>query len=95
MQKTLLALSATVALLLGACTAIVNADRSKIPDNLYQPTATGGTGGGEGGAGGAQDDDAGQDAAPEDVSDAGDAAASEAAVDADLPDASVDQSGSG
>ena len=63
-EKTFLAMAAAAALMYAGCTSIVSPDRSKIPDNLYQPTpGTGGSaGGGLGGAGGSEDDAAAGDA---------------------------------
>ena len=91
-QKTLLALTAAVALLFAACTALVTPDRRKIHDDLYHPTD-----GGVGGAGGTGDEDAGQDDAAADAGDAGngDGAAGDAAADGSPLDAIGDLPGSG
>ena len=63
-NKTFLAMAAAATLMYAGCTSIVSTDRSKIPDNLYQPTpGTGGSaGGGLGGAGGPEEDAAAGDA---------------------------------
>jgi hypothetical protein len=72
-KKTLLGLIAGVALLsagpyFAGCSALVKADRSKVPDDLYQPTpGTGGSEGATGGAGGSAVDAAGGDAAASDA----------------------------
>jgi hypothetical protein len=78
-KKTWLGLVAGVALFgaipyFAGCSALVKADRSKVPDDLYQPTpGTGGSEGATGGAGGSVVDAAGGDAR--------DAAAREAGTD--------------
>lgn len=82
------------------CTSLVRADRSKVPDDLYQPSA--GTGGTMGGTGGAAAGDAGtggtdgaSDATSGDAVDApaGDATATDTlAGDAGLPDLTADSS---
>jgi hypothetical protein len=93
-----LGIAAGAALLLAGCSNLVKADRSKVPDDLYQPTpATGGSGGGGlGGAGGSESDagsddadGAGDAATPSDAGDAVEAAGSEAGnlLDAHLEDA--------
>ena len=88
------------------CTSLVKADRSKVPDDLYQPTP--GTGGTMGGTGGAPAGDAGTggtdgatdatrgDAVDAPAGDASDAATTDGLVgDAGLPDLIVDSSSDG
>jgi hypothetical protein len=84
-KKTLLGLIAGVALFgavpyFAGCSALVKADRSKVPDDLYKPTpGTGGSEGAAGGAGGSVVDAAGGDAS--------DAAATDASGTSDGSDA--------
>ena len=102
----LVALFAAIMWLGAACTSLVKADRSKVHDDLYNPTPTGGaSGGGTGGmsgGGGADGSAAGDasDAAAGDAtdarpSDASDAAALDVLGDGSLPDLRADGSDGG
>jgi hypothetical protein len=84
------ALAAALLWLGVGCTSLVKADRSKVPDDLYQPTpGTGGTMGGTGGAGAGDAGTGGTDGASDATGgDAVDAPAGDApAADAPAADA--------
>ena len=92
----LLAIAAGAALLVAGCSNLVKADRSKVPDDLYQPTpATGGSGGGGLGGAGGSESDAGSDAADgagdaATPADAGDALAADGSEAGNLLDANLE-----
>ena len=86
-KKRLLGIAGAVALFGAAsgfvgCTVLVKADRSKVPDDLYQPSpGTGGSAGATGGAGGSDVDAAG------DAANAADAASDVASEGGNVGDA--------